>query len=74
VAKTMEQYVMLALDSCVIITTSFDLWVSRSGHDTLALVINFIYSQWVLYHVRVGLFEAIDTFGVVMAMQVKELL
>jgi hypothetical protein len=70
----MEQYVMLVLDSCVIITTSFDLWVSRSGHDTLALVINFIYSQWVPYHVRVGLFEAIDMSGFVMAMQVKELL
>jgi hypothetical protein len=27
VVKTMEQYVMLALDSCVVITTSFDLWM-----------------------------------------------
>jgi hypothetical protein len=70
----MEQYVMLALDSCVTATTSFDLWVSISRHDTFALVINFIYSQWVPYHVRVGLFEAIDTSKVVMATQVKELL
>jgi hypothetical protein len=53
---------MSALDSCVTATTSF------------ALVINFIYSQWVPYHVRVGLFETIDTSRVVMATQVKELL
>jgi hypothetical protein len=44
VAKTMEQYVMLALDSCVIAIASFDLWMSRSRHDTFALVINFINS------------------------------
>ncbi len=28
VAKTMEQYVISALDSCVTIITSFDLWMS----------------------------------------------
>jgi hypothetical protein len=44
VAKTMEQYVMPTLDSCVTATTSFDLWMSKSRHDTLALVINFINS------------------------------
>jgi hypothetical protein len=44
VGKTMEWYVMLALDSCVIAIASFSLWMSRSGHDTFALVINFINS------------------------------
>jgi hypothetical protein len=33
-----------------------------------ALVINFINSQWVLYHVTMELFETIDIIGVVMAM------
>jgi len=42
VAKTMDQYVMPALDPCVITNVSFDLWMFRSGHDTFALVINFI--------------------------------
>jgi hypothetical protein len=37
-------------------------------HDMFALVINFINSQWVLYHVTMGLFETIDIIGVVMAM------
>ncbi len=44
VAKPMQQYVMKTLDSCVTTTTSFDLWMSRSRHDTLALIINFINS------------------------------
>lgn len=34
VVKTMDHYVMPALDSCVITTTSFDLWMSRYEHDT----------------------------------------
>ncbi len=38
------------------------------------LVINFINSHWVPCHVRMDLFEAIDTFGVTMATQVKVLL
>jgi hypothetical protein len=74
VVKTMEQYVILTLDSCVITTTSFDLWMSRYGHDTFALVINFINSLWVPCHVTVALFETIDTSRVVMAMQVKDFL
>jgi lauroyl/myristoyl acyltransferase len=41
VAKTMEKFVMPSLESCIT-TTSFDLWMSKSGHDTFALVINFI--------------------------------
>jgi hypothetical protein len=74
VAKTMDHYVMLTLDFCVITTTSFDLWMSRSRHDTFALVINFINPQWVPCHVTMGLFEAIDITGVAMAAQVKDLL
>jgi len=58
VVKTMEQYVILTLDSCVIAITFFDLWMSRFGHDMLILVINFINSLWVSCHVIMGLFEA----------------
>jgi hypothetical protein len=56
VAKTMEQYVIPALDSCVITTTFSDLWTSKFGHDTFVFVINFINSLWVLCHVTMGLF------------------
>jgi hypothetical protein len=61
-------------DSYVITTTSFDLWMSKYEQDTFALMINFINPQWVPCHVIVGLFETIDTAGVAMATQVKDLL
>jgi hypothetical protein len=73
VAKTMEKFVMPSLESCIT-TTSFDLWMSRFGHDTFALVINFINSHWVPCDVTMGLFEATDTFGIIMATEVKDLL
>jgi hypothetical protein len=37
VAKTMDHYVMPTLDSCVTTIASFDLWMSKSKHDTFAL-------------------------------------
>jgi hypothetical protein len=70
----MDKYVLLALDFCVMTTTSFDLWMSRLGHGTFDLVINFINSQWVPCHVIMGLFEAIDTARIAMATHVKDLL
>jgi len=72
--KTMEQYVILALDSYVTTIASFDLWMFRSKHDTFVLVINFINSLWVPCHVIVGLFEAIDMFRVAMVVQIKDFL
>ncbi len=57
VTKTIEKYVMPALQFCIIATTSFDLWMSKSRHDTFALVINFINLHWVPCHVAMGLFE-----------------
>jgi hypothetical protein len=65
-AKTMEQYVIFALDSCVTTITFFYLWMSIFGHYMFVLVINFINSLWVHCHVIVGFFEATNTFGVAM--------
>ncbi len=55
-------------------TISFDLWMSRFRHDTFILVINFINSMGVPCHVVVGPFQATNTFGVAMIVQVKDLL
>jgi hypothetical protein len=44
VAKTMDKYVLPTLDYCVMAIVSFDLWMSRSAHDTFTLMINFINS------------------------------
>ncbi len=74
VAKTMDKYVLPTLDSCVPVTTSFDLQISRFGHNTFILVINFINSLWVPCHVTMGLFEVIDMVGIEMVTQVKDLL
>ncbi len=42
--------------------------MSRFGHDTFTLVINFINSQWVPCHVTMGLFEATDIAKITMVM------
>jgi hypothetical protein len=74
VAKTMEQYVILTLDSCVTTIAFLNLWMFRFGHHMFVLVINFINSLWVACHVIVGLFEATNMSRVAMATQVKDLL
>ncbi len=45
IAKTMEKFVILTLESCITAKISFVLWMSKFGHDTFALVINFIISH-----------------------------
>ncbi len=67
VAKTMEQYAIFALDSCVTIIVSFDLWMFRSWHDMFVFVINFINSLWVPCHVIMRFIEATDMSGITMA-------
>jgi hypothetical protein len=59
---------MLTLDSYVTTTKKLNLWMSRFGHDTFTLVINFINSQWVPCHVTMGLFEATDIAKITMVM------
>jgi hypothetical protein len=48
--------------------------MSKFGHNTFILVINFINSQWVPCHVTMGFFEATDMVGIEMVMKVKDLL
>ncbi len=54
--KTMDTYVLLTLFSCVTSSVTFDLWMSQSGFNTFALVVNFIDDAWVSKHVNVGFF------------------
>jgi len=71
--KIMEIYVIPDIDKCETMTT-FDLWMSRLGYDTFALVINFINQSWVPYHIIVELFETLDTSGAILIEQMKVLL
>jgi hypothetical protein len=73
VAKTMEKYVILAIQSCVTCTCSFDLWMFHASHDTFAMVIIFIDSLWQPIHVIIG-FEVGNTSSATMANQVRILL
>jgi hypothetical protein len=41
IEKTKQFYVLPILVESHFPTTSFDLWMSKSGHDIFALVINF---------------------------------
>ena len=72
--KTMERFVIPLITSCQTASITFDLWMSRTGWDTFALVVNFIDEGWVPRHVTVGLFEAQDTSGAALAEIVKPLL
>ncbi len=44
--KTRQLYVLLALAKCHSAITSFDLWMSKDGHDIFALMINFLGVDW----------------------------
>lgn len=51
VAKTMENYLFFALNDYITIIASFDLWMFQASFDTFVLVVNFVNSKWLLYHV-----------------------
>jgi hypothetical protein len=42
VKKTMQLHVLPRLVEVTTLSTSFDLWMSRGGMDTFALVINYL--------------------------------
>jgi hypothetical protein len=44
--KTRQLYVSLASTECHYVIASFDLWMSKGGHDIFALVINFLRVDW----------------------------
>jgi len=74
VETTREKYVLLAFASCITCTISFDLWMSRVGHDTFAMVVSSLNDFWEPGHVIMGIFEVQNTTRVAMANYVKVLL
>ncbi len=69
----MDTYVIHVLFSCVTTSVTFDLWMSQSGFDIFALVVNFIDDAWVLKHVNVGIFEVPNIANVILVEFVKPL-
>jgi hypothetical protein len=74
VAKNKEKNVILAFQSCVTCTCSIDFWMSHVGHDTFAMVVNFINSSWQPIHVTIGIFEDSNIESATMINKVKNLL
>jgi hypothetical protein len=73
-ATTMERYIYPLINNCEIMTVTFDLWMSRAGYDTFAVVVNFVDKSWVPQHVTMGLFGAPKTSGFALTEVVKPLL
>jgi hypothetical protein len=48
--------------------------MSKGAHDVFALVISFLNEEWKPQHITIGLFEANETIGQVMARNLIELL
>jgi hypothetical protein len=44
--KLKQLYVLLALEKCHFATISFDVWMSKVGHDVFAFMINFLSVDW----------------------------
>jgi hypothetical protein len=42
IEKTKQTYVLLVLTNCVVVITSFDIWISKGEHDIFALVVSFL--------------------------------
>jgi hypothetical protein len=62
------------IDKCETMTTTFDLWMSRSKYDTFALVINFINQNWVPCHIIVEFFETFHISNAILIEKMKVLL
>jgi len=74
VTKTIQLHVLPRLVKTTTLLASFDLWMSRGGVDTFALVINCLNESWMPRHVTIGLFEVHETIGLSMAGQLRSLL
>jgi len=61
VEKIKQTYLLLLLEKCHSIITSFDLWILKGVHNVFALVIIFLGFNWKPKHVTIGLFEAFTT-------------
>jgi hypothetical protein len=65
---------LLTIAQYATVTTTFDLWMLKSGYDIFALVINFINYSWVPCHITIGLFKAPNTSSATLVEQVEVLL
>jgi hypothetical protein len=70
----MEEYVLPTLVTYVIVSVTFDLWMSKTDFDTFAMVVNFVNNNSVPQHITIDLFETFNTFGTTLVEIMKPLL
>jgi hypothetical protein len=70
----MDLHVLPKLKTITIVSTNFDLWMSKSDIDTFALLVNYLDEVWTPVHVIIGVFEVHETIGNSMTFQLQTLL
>ncbi len=63
----MDMHVFPKLVSATIIFNSFDLWMSKGGVNTFALVINYLIKTWEPMHILIEFFEVNEIIGLCIA-------
>lgn len=74
VQKTLVKHVQLTSTTCLFVTCTFDLQMSKGVHDIFVIVVNFLDDDQQPKHVTIGLFETIYTSGVAMALKSQQFL
>jgi hypothetical protein len=74
VNNTMEWHVLLALAKTIMVTTTFDYWMSWDKFDIFVLGVNYINNKLKSCDVIIGIFEVHKTIKITMATQLEELL
>lgn len=63
VTQNIEKFVNSMFVDYMMCMTTFNLWMSRGGNDTFALVVSFINSFCVLFHVMINMFNVESTIS-----------
>ncbi len=67
ITVSMDMHVLPKLVSTAIVSTSFDLWMSKGGVNTFALVINYLIKTWEPMHIVIEFFEVNEIIALCIA-------
>ncbi len=64
ITMCMDMHVLPKLVSEAIVSISFDLWMSKGGVNTFALVINYLIKTWKPMHIVIEFFEVNEIISI----------
>jgi hypothetical protein len=70
ITMCMDMHVLPKLVSASIVSTSFDLWMSKGVVNTFALVINYLIKTWEPMHIVIEFFEVNEMIGLCINMTI----